>query len=261
MMVTGISTACFYPELTEKSLLRTADLGFRTAELFFNSPSELGGAILRELAAIRQHYGMEIVSVHPFTSFAEGYIFFSDYERRVTDGLDLYRRYFAAAAQLGARFLVLHGGKAAKNMPAEFYAERLARVIHAGREFGITVTHENVVHFSCESVGYTKELAALLGDTFHMTLDIKQCVRAGENPFAFIQELGPHIDHVHVSDHGLRGDCLPPGEGDFDFPSLFEQLEATGYRGAYIIELYSSGFSNDRQLLEAERYLHNCRKV
>ncbi len=257
-MVTGISTACFYPELTEKSLLRTAELGFRTAELFFNSSSELNGTILHELESIRHHYGMEIVSVHPFTSFAEGYIFFSDYERRVTDGLDLYRRYFLAAAQLGARFLVMHGGKAAKQLPAEFYAERLARVIRAGREFGITVTHENVVHFSCESVGYAKQLAELLGDAFRMTLDIKQCVRAGEDPFSFIQELGTHIDHVHVSDHGLRGDCLPPGEGDFDFPSLFGHLEASGYRGAYIIELYSNGFSNDRQLLESERYLRNC---
>lgn len=259
-MVTGISTACFYPELTEKSLLRTGELGFRTAELFFNSSCELKGAILHELDAIRHHYGIEVVSVHPFTSFAEGSLFFSDYERRVLDGLDFYRRYFDAAAQLGARFLVMHGGKAIKKLPPDFYAERLARVIRAGKEFGITVTHENVVHFSCESVGYTKQLAALLGDAFHMTLDIKQCVRTGEDPFAFIRELGPHIDHVHVSDHGLRGDCLPPGEGDFDFPSLFEQLGATGYRGAYIIELYSSGFSNDRQLLEAERYLHNCRK-
>lgn len=258
-MATGISTACFYPKPTEESLLRTAELGFRTAEVFFNSYSELGGAVLHELDAIRRHYGIDIVSVHPFTSFAEGYIFFGDYERRVRDGLELYRRYFEAAARLGARFLVLHGGKAAKNLPPEFYAERLARLIDVGRESGITVTHENVVHFTCESVSYASQLAALLGDSFRMTLDIKQCERAGQDPFAFIRELGPHIDHVHVSDHGPRGDCLPPGEGEFDFHTLFGRMESIGYRGAYIIELYSNGFAEDRQLLDAQRFLHSCR--
>lgn len=256
--VTGISTACFYPQLTEKSLARAGELGFKTVELFFNSASELGGHILQELNDIRHRYGMEIVSVHPFTAFAEGYIFFSDYERRVDDGLDLYRRYFDAAAQLGARLLVLHGGKTIKHLPPEFYAERLARLIDAGREFGVTVAHENVVHFTCERVDYAKKLAELLGDSFRMVLDIKQCVRAGQDPFAFIREVGPHIDHVHVSDHGTRGDCLPPGEGDFDFRRLIRELDKSGYRGAYIIELYSNGFTDDRQLLDAQRYLHTC---
>lgn len=256
--VTGISTACFYPKLTEDSLAWAGELGFQTVELFFNASCELGGPTLQDLDAIRRSYGMDIVSVHPFTSVAEGSLFFSDYERRVDDGLDLYRRYFEAAAQLGAHLLVLHGGKAVKHLPPEFYAERLARLIEAGHEFGVTVAHENVVHFACESVDYAKKLASLLGDSFRMVLDIKQCVRAGQDPFAFIRELGAHIDHVHVSDHGARGDCLPPGEGDFDFTRLFRELSGAGYRGASIIELYSNGFTDVCQLTAARRYLEKC---
>ena len=76
-MITGLSTACFYPMTTEESLERTGALGFRTAEIFFNSFSELGGPILKKLEETRARYGIDVVSVHPFTSFAEGYIFFS----------------------------------------------------------------------------------------------------------------------------------------------------------------------------------------
>lgn len=257
-MITGLSTACFYPALTEDSLERTGALGFRTAEIFFNSFSELGGPVLDRLNAIRLQYGMDIVSVHPFTSFAEGYLFFGDYERRVSDGLELYRHYFRAAQRLGARILVLHGGQAAKNIPPELYAQRLGRLIDTGREFGVTVAHENVVHFSCETVEYALRLADRLGDRFKMVLDIKQCVRAGQDPFRFAREMGPHLAHVHVSDHGVRGDCLPPGEGTFDFTAFFRTLREIGYTGACITELYSSGFRTDSQLIAGDRLLHRC---
>ena len=257
-MITGLSTACFYPLRTEESLERVGALGFHTAEIFFNSISELHDPILSRLKEIQNRYDLNVVSVHPFTSFAEGYIFFSDYERRVTDGLELYRRYFSAASRLGARVLVLHGGKAVKHIPPEFYAERLNRLIEEGRQFGITVAHENVVHFACESLRYARRLARLLGDRFKMVLDIKQCVRAGQDPFEFIREIGSHIVHVHVSDHGVKGDCLPPGEGEFDFRSLIRALRLSGYGGAYITELYSSGFQKDSQLIRADRFLHGC---
>ena len=59
----GMSSSCFYPEETELSLRRIGEAGAKTVEIFFNSPGELRGDLLRELCAIRDHYGMEIVSV------------------------------------------------------------------------------------------------------------------------------------------------------------------------------------------------------
>ena len=40
-MLAGISTACFYPELTERGLSYIAGLGAQAAEVFFNAASEL----------------------------------------------------------------------------------------------------------------------------------------------------------------------------------------------------------------------------
>ena len=40
-MIFGISTACFYPELTEKAAEWLAAAKIPAAEVFLNSPSEL----------------------------------------------------------------------------------------------------------------------------------------------------------------------------------------------------------------------------
>ena len=81
-MEIGASTACFYPLETEKALKKVCDLGFKTAEVFMNSPSELEEGFVRELKAIANASGTEIVSVHPFSSFLESSCIFGDYKRR-----------------------------------------------------------------------------------------------------------------------------------------------------------------------------------
>ena len=67
----GISSSCFYPLETERSLELVAQAGAKTSEVFFNAPSELSGPLLRELCDIRDRYGMAISAVHTFMSFAE----------------------------------------------------------------------------------------------------------------------------------------------------------------------------------------------
>ncbi len=81
-MSVGISTACFYPAATEEALRCVAEAGAKVTEVFFNSPSELEPDFLRRISSIASDSGIRIRSIHPFTSFAEGYILFSQYERR-----------------------------------------------------------------------------------------------------------------------------------------------------------------------------------
>ena len=103
----GASSSCFYPLETEKSLLLVGKAGIRITEVFFNSPSELEVPFIKQLEKIKNEYSMDITAVHPFMSFAEGYNIFSSYRRRFDDSLELFKKYFEAAAALGARFLNL----------------------------------------------------------------------------------------------------------------------------------------------------------
>ena len=84
-----------------------------------------------------------------------------------------------------------------------------------------------------------------------MTLDLKQCRRAGESPLDFIETVGVKIDHVHLSDSDVNSDCLPPFEGDDDLKKVVESLKEKGYKGKYIIELYRKNFEKTQQIVDA----------
>ena len=92
MIQIGASTACFYPLETERALKRVGELGFSTAEVFFNSFSELRGPLLKAICREQEACKIQVVSVHPFSSGTEPFFLFSAYERRFYDTLEYYTR-------------------------------------------------------------------------------------------------------------------------------------------------------------------------
>ena len=253
----GISSSCFYPLETELALRRVGEAGAKRTEIFFNSPSEIEPPFLNELDAIRAAYAMEVVSIHPFLSFAEGYNLFSEYRRRFWDSLPLYQRLFDAAARLGANRVVLHGARHLV-IEEEDYAERFLTLQKKAKETGVQIAHENVVHYVGQSPAFLARMRALLGDAFPVVLDLKQARRAGEDPFDFVRALQNAIVHVHVSDGDALHDCLPPGRGAFDFCLLRCALAEAGVRdAAWIIELYRRNFRSDSELTAAQAFLRS----
>lgn len=256
-MKIGVSSSCYYPLETEKSLIRLGEMGVKTAEVFFNSPCELQGELFREICSIKSHYGIEVVSFHPFMSFAEGYFLFSNYERRFYDSLEtVYKPCFEAAAELGAKYVILHGARGRKTISDEAYAERFYKFNEEANRFGVSAAHENVVDYSGQSPQFMAYLQKMLGNSFHMVLDIKQARRTGVDYRQFIERLKKSIVHVHVSDFDAYSDCIPPKtNGLFNFPELFGLMESIGYNGKYIIELYSDSFQTDEELKQSYEYL------
>lgn len=255
-MEIGASSACFYPMETEKAFLHIAELGFNHSEIFFNSRSELDRSFIKELKTIRDAYGINVTSLHPYRSFAEGYNFFSSYERRFLDGVDNYKRYFEAAATLGAKYIVLHGSKHRIDITLEQYADRFRRLNEVARTFGCTVAHENVVKFIGATPEFMRAMKGYLGDDFKMVLDVKQARRAEVDPLDFIEIMGKSIVHVHLSDYDMDCDCLPPcQDGLYDFAELFTELHKTGFSGKYMIELYSNNFKAENEILKSAKYL------
>ena len=105
----GISTACMYPQPIEKTLRLYVESGISSTELFINTCSEFSPAFVRKYKAILKGGETQVVSVHPFTSAIEGLLLFSEYKRRFTEGMEFYKKYFHFAAEIGAKFVVLHG--------------------------------------------------------------------------------------------------------------------------------------------------------
>lgn len=255
-MEIGASSSCFYPIETEKAFLHVASHGFRNIEIFLNSRSETQKSFVKELKAIRDAYGVNVTSIHPYESFGEGYNFFSHYYRRYTDACEDYKRFFDVAAELDAPYVIMHGAKFGADICDEEYAERFTRLNEIAMTRGCFVAHENVVNFSGERPEFMQLLKEYGKESFKMVLDVKQARKAGVKPCEYISAVGENIVHVHLSDKTPDSDCAPPSEkGLFDFGELFTQLKGVNYKGKYIIELYSDGFDTIEDIIQSAHYL------
>lgn len=246
----GLSSACFYPLETEKSLERVGELGIKTAEVFMNAESEFEKNYLEMLGNIRKNYDIRVPSVHTMASFTESYYLFSSYKRRYLESRETsFKRHFDAVHALDADILVLHGLKKPGSIADEEYFERFAYLTQMGKREGIRVAQENVVHYRSESPEFLLRMGEYIGDDFNMVFDIKQSLRTGIDPFEFAEKLHRYIRHVHISDHNEKRDCFVPcADGVFDFPKFFELMKSFGYGGDFIIELYENGYENGEQL-------------
>lgn len=254
-MEIGISSACLYPEKIEDCLKGVAELGAKTVELFVNCASEMRPPVLTELKNIRDYYGLQIRSLHPFTSGFENFLFFTRYERRQNESVEFYKTYFDTAAELGAELVVFHGALNKAELTPEQYAECYRPLHNAARAQGVYLAHENVRDHLCCQPKYMKQLADYIGGDFRIVLDIKQCRRSDADEFDFIDLLGDKILQVHISDFDATSDCLAPGQGMYDFGKLFAALKNAGYDKSALVELYRHNFGEPRELKKAMEYL------
>ncbi len=250
-MKLGISTSSLYPLETEKALEMLGRNGIKYTEIFFNSNYELKEDFVRELKNIADAYGVKIVSVHPTMSLAESFMLFSNYERRLNEGLDNFKRYGEIAATLGADYVILHGGKPNGILNDYQYCERFMLVNGCVQESGAELLQENVFRFRAEKLDFLKMMVENLGDRVGFCLDVKQSIRGGYTPFDVISAVGKNIKHLHISDNGEKGDCLLIGDGNFDFKRLFLEMKALDYKGAYILELYRNAYKEYDELFES----------
>lgn len=246
----GLSSACFYPLETEKSIVRAGETGVKTIEIFMNADSEFEPAFVKNMADICNSYGMKVSSVHTMGSFTESYHLFSSYKRRFFEAKDTsFKRHFDVMHTLGAKYLVLHGIKKPGSISDEEYYDRFGELTLMGKAEGLFVCQENVVHYRSENPDFLLRMGEYIGDDFNMVFDIKQSIRTGKDPYNFAEKLHKYIRHIHISDHNNESDCFVPCKnGDFDFKKFFDLMKSLGYNGDFIIELYENGFKTDEEL-------------
>lgn len=256
-MKAGLSTACLYPMEVENSFRQLAENGVKTAEIFVNSHCELSDPYRGEMLAVQKEYGIDVVSVHPYTCGIEPMMLFTAYERRVTDMLDYYKRFFEYMNLFGAEFFILHGNKNQNPFPDEKYFERYLRLRETAAELGVCVLQENVSRCTSKSLEFLVKMKNTLGDKAAFVIDTKQAHRSGTTPLDMVRALGKNIKHVHFSDFGAAGDCLKFGFGEYDNLALFSELKSCGFEGSLIIELYKDNHNGAADLADNCRVLND----
>lgn len=253
-MKLGISTACLYPMEAEKSLRALLHANFNVFEIFLNTFREMDPRFLLSLKTQVDAVNGQIVSVHPFTSAFETTLLFSSYERRFLDGVEIYKRYCDCAVKLGANIVVLHGQRdyQGSGISEETYLQRYAKLYQAAKENGVVLAQENVNRFRSEKITFIRRMREVLKDECAFVLDVKQAVRAGEDPYAMCKEMGNRIVNVHLNDHTKLKDCVLPGLGNMDYVRLKSLLQAQNYDGPVLIEVYRQDFDEISDLVEAK---------
>ncbi len=250
-MKVGVSTASLYPLHVEDAFYELARRGVKTAEVFANSVAEGLEPYVGQICGIRDGYGMEITSFHPFSSPMESLFLFSTYDRRVDELIRLYTEFFKSMNRLGARVFVVHGAISSSGCPEELYMRQFSLLARTGLEYGVTVAQENVYYCMSGRLEFLKKMKDELGELARFVLDLKQARRSKEDIFDYVRALGKNIVHCHISDADCDCDCLPVGEGDFDFGRFADMMADTGFDGAYIIELYRSNYDSFDRLKES----------
>lgn len=252
----GVSSACFYPEEAMDAIKRSVGLGFKNIEIFLNTFSELEEPHLKEVDILCRENGVKVTSVHPFTSGFEYMLFFSAHKKRAMESAEFYRKYFHAAARLGAEYAVFHGDSVKSPFfGMENYCEVLANVMRTAKEEGITLVHENVSTARAGNPEFMAELHRLFGEgNIKFVFDLKQTARGGFDSMKMLDAMGNDIVHVHINDW-KDGECRLPYAGELDLEQVIGAIEKRGYNGKYMIEVYRHNFSLDSEITDAAALL------
>ena len=256
-MKIGISTSCLYPMYTEQSFELIAKNGVGLTEIFFNANCELEQPFIKELCKTKNQYGITVSSVHPTMSLAESFMLFSNYDRRFYEGLEIYKRYGEIAAELGAKYVIMHGGKYNGTMDNHGYFDRFAKVAEVVHQNGATLLQENVVNFRAGSLESLADMSDYLGDSVNFCLDVKQSLRGGYSPYDVLHLLGSKIKHLHLSDSNEKHDCMLPLYGNFNFKDFLDAAKSVGYTGDAVVEVYRNAYGEPDELFDAHKKLIN----
>jgi len=257
-MQLGLSTAAFYGRWeTEEAAERIALMGMDCAEVFLQTMSEYELAFA---ALVREKLGgVPCVSMHPSGIQFENQMFGRSLRQR-KDAFDLFRRALDAAQLLGVRYYVYHGRSTALLTPLPFNLQvnidMLGQMDEEAAQRGMRIAWENVSWCQLTTCERIAQVRKALPDVC-FTLDIKQAMRAGEDPIEMARMMGDALVHVHVCDWDKVGKLCLPGEGCFDFEKLIAALDEIGYDGSIIMEPYLALIHSDEALEQSISYMRD----
>lgn len=261
----GMSTACFFPSETISAAKSIASLGIKTCEIFFNTYSEYDKKFVSKLSSIMNDNGITVNSIHAMTTQFEPQLF-STHENQYNDAFNVFLKVADAAEILNANYYTFHGQAYYKRDALgkrnfERIAERLSILTEELNDRNVNLSLENVHWALFSDPSFLSEIKKYKElDKLYYTLDIKQAAQSMYDINEYISVMGDRISTVHLCDYVKDDDsidtCLP-GTGEFDFSSLYEKINETGAKPAYILEVYKGDYKDISELKNSVNYLDN----
>jgi len=247
----GLSTGCFYQDSIFNCLETISRGGFNIVEVC-SFPAHLNyhdtDTVARASRRVEE-LGMEAYSFHaPFSDSID--ISSSDASLREQALVEILQA-AEAAAMFQVRYFVIHPGPEHWDFNEEnqrldrlkWAAEILNRVAERCKELGIGCILENKLPHLL--FARTSDILWILSTMD--SVDVGVCLDTGHanltgDIYSVMHKLGPHLRMIHAHDnHGTGDEHLAPGNGNIDWNRLLTELDRTGFRGGFILELAGMG--------------------
>ncbi len=173
----------------------------------------------------------------------------AEYAPLVGEAVDAYlKAYIDAAVHLGAGWIVVHAGfhfTADIEMRMRAGLERLQRITAYAETRGVRLLLENLnkeprdaeVHYLAHTLEEWRWYYDQIDSpAFGLSFTANHAHLVPEGVEGFLAGIPLHrVAEVRLADCFRNGieEHLVPGQGDFDFPALFQALESRGYIGHY----------------------------
>jgi len=158
--------------------------------------------------------------------------------------LMFYQRAIEIGDALGAELISLWSGcpnrGTTEQQAWQFLIEGCQRVCEMADEHGMQVAFEPEPGMLVETIDQYLSLAeAVQRENFKLTIDIGHLACVEQAPLAsHILRARDQLVHLHIDDiRDGRHLHLPFGEGEIDFPPIFDALRRIDYQGLLLVEL------------------------
>jgi sugar phosphate isomerase/epimerase len=241
-----------------KALALAAKLGADAVEIDARGPlkpTDLSQTALREVRKMLDDYRLRVCAVTYRTR--RGYNELQDLDARVAGT----KQAMQMAQSLGTAVVVNHVG----HIPAEPKGPQWDLLLQVLTDLG---SHgQRVGALLAAQTGHSdgtdlaRLISALPEGSIGVDFDPGALVVGGFSAQAAIDQLSPHVLHVHASDGARdlsrgRGLDVPLGRGSVDYPAFLSVLEERGYRGYFTIER-SASQNPELEIGQAVQFLRN----
>lgn len=232
----------------EEGLALAAEHGVTYLDLKVDvAPNAIETLTEERVAGIRKQCELNDIQVGIHTMSA---VNVAEVAPHVRDGVDRYLRgHLDACKKLGGEWMVVHAGyhfTSDIEMRMNAGLERLKRLTEYAEKLEITLLLENMnwepddaeVHYLGHNVEETLFYFDQIDSSrlrWAFTANHAHIVEDGVDGFLNAMDIG-RCDEVRLADCWRNGkeEHLLPGQGDFDFKTLFEKLESAGFGGHYM---------------------------
>jgi sugar phosphate isomerase/epimerase len=172
------------------------------------------------------------------------------------------------AARLGARSILTYPGYQKDDVDADeargWFAAALSECVPTASRLGLKLTIADIGTQArlCGTSAHLRSIWEVVGPELGVTYDVGNCLMAGEDPLAMLEQVAPRVAHVHVKDWTIlpataQGATRPEGaligldgrsycgavfgEGELDLRAILGRLAGLGYEGYLSLEYEGRG--------------------